>query len=130
MPFRYFEKSSTTATLQHWPARLVPPPRGRSGASCSRQTRTASTTSSSGRAVSRELAPVRLGNRGDVEQAGDPAATRDVGLETVDDRRHALEVRHEVAVLAGRDLDPVGRLVANNRQPLEIVRRHRLLEPP
>ena len=24
---RYFEKSMTTATLQHWPARLVPPPR-------------------------------------------------------------------------------------------------------
>ena len=25
--FMYFEKSITTATLQHWPARLVPPPR-------------------------------------------------------------------------------------------------------
>ena len=29
----YFEKSSTTATLQHCPARLVPPPRERTGAS-------------------------------------------------------------------------------------------------
>ena len=28
----YFEKSRTTATLQHWPARLVPPPRPRTGA--------------------------------------------------------------------------------------------------
>ena len=28
----YFVKSSTTATLQHWPARLVPAPRGRTGA--------------------------------------------------------------------------------------------------
>ena len=27
----YFEKSSTTATLQHCPARLVPPPRARIG---------------------------------------------------------------------------------------------------
>ena len=34
---RYFEKSITTATLQHWPARLVPPPRERTGASCARQ---------------------------------------------------------------------------------------------
>ena len=31
MRFRYFEKSMTTATLQHWPARLVPAPRGRIG---------------------------------------------------------------------------------------------------
>ena len=30
--FMYFVKSSTTATLQHWPARLVPAPRGRTGA--------------------------------------------------------------------------------------------------
>ena len=29
MRCRYFDMSSTTATLQHWPARLVPPPRGR-----------------------------------------------------------------------------------------------------
>lgn len=28
----YFEKSRMTATLQHWPAREVPPPRARSGA--------------------------------------------------------------------------------------------------
>ena len=33
------EKSSTTATLQHWPARTVPPPRVRTGAPCSRHDR-------------------------------------------------------------------------------------------
>ena len=49
MRARYFEQSSTTATLQHWPARLVPPPRGRIGASCARQTSTAATTSSTSR---------------------------------------------------------------------------------
>ena len=38
--FRYFEQSITTATLQHWPARLVPPPRERIGAPCARQTAT------------------------------------------------------------------------------------------
>ena len=32
MRFMYFEKSMMTATLQHWPARLVPAPRGRIGA--------------------------------------------------------------------------------------------------
>ncbi len=37
----YFVKSRTTATLQHWPARLVPAPRGRTGASNSRQAATA-----------------------------------------------------------------------------------------
>ncbi len=34
----YFVKSNTTATLQHWPARLVPPPRDSIGAPCSRHT--------------------------------------------------------------------------------------------
>ena len=29
--FMYFVKSSTTATLQHWPARLVPAPLGSTG---------------------------------------------------------------------------------------------------
>ena len=40
------EKSSTTATLQHWPAREVPAPRVRTGAPNRRQTATAATTSS------------------------------------------------------------------------------------
>jgi len=43
------EWSTTTATLQVWPARLVPQPRGRTGAPCSRQAATAATTSSASR---------------------------------------------------------------------------------
>src|SRR5438067_2382414 len=43
---RYLEWSITTATLQHCPARLVPPPRERTGAPCARQTSTVATTSS------------------------------------------------------------------------------------
>ncbi len=39
-------QSSTTAALQHWPARLVPPPRESSGTSNSRHTATASTAAS------------------------------------------------------------------------------------
>ena len=31
-PFMYLVKSKTTATLQHWPARLVPAPLGSTGA--------------------------------------------------------------------------------------------------
>ena len=46
MRFRYFDMSRTTATLQHWPARLVPAPRGRMGAPASRQARMVATTSS------------------------------------------------------------------------------------
>src|SRR5207248_3943462 len=41
----YFEKSRTTATLQHWPASDVPPPRARIGAPCFRARATAATTS-------------------------------------------------------------------------------------
>jgi hypothetical protein len=43
---RYFDQSTTTATLQHWPARLVPPPRDSIGASCARHTSMVVTTSS------------------------------------------------------------------------------------
>ena len=32
MRLRYFDQSMTTAVLQHWPARLVPPARERTGA--------------------------------------------------------------------------------------------------
>ena len=39
----YFVKSSTTATLQHWPARLVPAPRGSTGAPNFRHAATAAT---------------------------------------------------------------------------------------
>ena len=45
----YLEKSSTTATLQHWPASEVPPPRQSRGAPNSRQTEIAARTSSASR---------------------------------------------------------------------------------
>src|SRR5579862_3583209 len=45
-PCMYFDQSSTMATLQHWPARLVPPPRDRTGAPYLRQAATVCTTSS------------------------------------------------------------------------------------
>src|SRR5216117_2477747 len=45
----YLEKSSTTATLQHCPAREVPPPRQRMGALNSRASVIAATTSSASR---------------------------------------------------------------------------------
>src|SRR5207248_1311966 len=45
----YFDQSSMTATLQHWPPRLVPPPRDSTGTACSRHTATASTASSTSR---------------------------------------------------------------------------------
>ena len=51
----YFVKSSTTATLQHWPARLVPAPRGSTGAPNCRHTATAATTSSASRGTTRPI---------------------------------------------------------------------------
>src|SRR4051812_49297251 len=43
---QYFDQSMTTPSLQHCPARLVPPPRERTGTPCSRHTRTVSTAAS------------------------------------------------------------------------------------
>ena len=45
----YLEKSITTATLQHWPARLVPVPRPVIGAPSFRHISTARTTSATWR---------------------------------------------------------------------------------
>src|SRR5262249_49142374 len=59
----YLEKSITTATLQHWPARLVPQPRPRTGAPWRRAAATVSTTAAPSRGVTtpmgawRELEP-------------------------------------------------------------------------
>ena len=53
----YFEKSMTTATLQHWPARLVPPPRERIGAPCAGRRATVATTSSTSAGARRRSAP-------------------------------------------------------------------------
>ena len=51
----YFEKSMTTATLQHCPARLVPPPRERIGAPNSRQAATVATTSATSIGMTRPM---------------------------------------------------------------------------
>ena len=47
--FIYFVKSNTTATLQHWPAKLVPAPRARTGAPYFLHAATAAITSASSR---------------------------------------------------------------------------------
>jgi hypothetical protein len=44
--WQYLVQSMTTASLQHWPARLVPPPRDSTGAPSSRHTATASAPAS------------------------------------------------------------------------------------
>ena len=55
----YFEKSRMTATLQHWPARLVPAPRDSTGAPYSRQSATAAMTSFSSRGMTRPIGGCR-----------------------------------------------------------------------
>src|SRR5882762_578451 len=55
MRFMYFVKSSTTATLQHWPARLVPAPRGSTGAPNLRHAATVATTSWSSRGTTNPM---------------------------------------------------------------------------
>jgi len=59
MRFRYLEKSSTTAALHPWPARLVPPPRESTGAPNLRQTVTAATTSASSLGTTSPIEEVR-----------------------------------------------------------------------
>jgi hypothetical protein len=49
----------TTATLQHWPARLVPPPRLSTGAPKSRQVATVATTSSTVRGTTTPIGTCR-----------------------------------------------------------------------
>ena len=59
MRFMYFVKSSTTATLQLWPARLVPEPRASIGASNDLHTATAARTSSSSRGTTTPMGTCR-----------------------------------------------------------------------
>ena len=54
-PCMYFEKSRTTATLQVWPATLVPPPRERTAASNSRQAATVAITSAASLGTTRPM---------------------------------------------------------------------------
>jgi hypothetical protein len=59
MRLRCFEKSMMTAALQPWPARLVPVPRPRMGASSSRHAFTVSTTSSTVRGITTPIGTCR-----------------------------------------------------------------------
>ena len=59
MRFMYLEKSSTTATLQHWPHRLVPPPRERMGARYLRHSSTVASTSSAWRGITTPMGTCR-----------------------------------------------------------------------
>jgi hypothetical protein len=57
--WQYLVQSITTASLQHWPARLVPPPRDRMGAPASRQTATAATAASTLRGTTTPMGTCR-----------------------------------------------------------------------
>src|SRR6266487_5075155 len=56
---QYLDQSSTTAVLVHCPARLVPPPRDRTGAPCSRHTATASAAASTVRGTTTPIGTCR-----------------------------------------------------------------------
>jgi hypothetical protein len=55
----YLEKSRTTATLQHCPARLVPVPRGSTGAPYRRHVATAAITSPASSGMTRPIGTCR-----------------------------------------------------------------------
>ena len=74
-----------------------------------------------GRAVCREIRLVRVRDGGYLEQPGDAAAARHIGLEAVHDVHHPMEVREDVPVLAGCDLDSRWSLVPDPPQSLEVV---------
>ncbi len=57
--WQYLVQSITTASLQHWPARLVPPPRERTGAPASRQTATAATAAAALRGTTTPMGTCR-----------------------------------------------------------------------
>src|SRR5438552_4300538 len=56
---QYLDQSSTTAVFVHCPARLVPPPRERTGAPCSRHTATASAAASTVRGTTTPIGTCR-----------------------------------------------------------------------
>src|SRR5437764_467553 len=146
--FRYFEQSMTSATLQHWPARLVPPPRMVMGAPKRRAAATDSTTSCGVRGTTTPIgtwrsldrsveqtarlpSPKRLDQSGVSQEAGDPPAARDVGLNDVERLRfeEQTEVGWLVTVLSARDLHPGRCAVAQQPQPRHVGAHHRLFEP-
>src|SRR5438105_13859783 len=72
---------------------------------------------------------VRVRDRGNVEQARNATAPRDIRLQAVDRFDHSVEVQEDVAVLTRSDFDARGTLLTHAPQPVEVVRRYRLLEP-
>src|SRR2546423_947080 len=111
--FRYFEKSTITATFDACPARLVPPPRESTGASGARQVlggapppaRAEGGGGDRRRAVRRQVDPVGGGEPAHRQEAGDATAARHVGLQAVDGVEQVDEVPRDVRVLARRDLE-------------------------
>jgi hypothetical protein len=57
--WQYLVQSITTASLQHWPARLVPPPRDSTGTPARRQTATAATAASTVRGTTTPMGTCR-----------------------------------------------------------------------
>ena len=81
------------------------------------------------RAVRREVEVEGRRQRACPQEAGDPAAARDVRLQAVDAAEEVAEVGRHVGVLAGGDVKAGRRAVAQQPQALEVGRAHRLLVP-
>src|SRR5205814_963067 len=73
------------------------------------------------RAVGRDVDRVRICQAGGGEKTRDSPAARDVGLEAVDAADEVPEVSRDVRVLAGRDLEPGGALVADEAEALDVI---------
>ena len=80
-------------------------------------------------AVPRDVEPVPGRKACNLQQPGDPPAARYIRLEAVDAADEVPEVRRDVRVLAGCNLEPRRSCVADEPQPLEVVRGDGLLEP-
>src|SRR6185437_14042928 len=84
-----------------------------------------------GRAVSRKISVVCFAQRGGLQKSGYAAAPRGVRLLHVNCAgfQHSAEVPKCIAIFAGRYLHGRRGVLAHLSQPLDIVRRNRLLEP-
>src|SRR5207248_3168015 len=83
------------------------------------------------RAVGGDLEAVAVRESGELEEPRDAAAAGDVELEAVDRARleQVERVARDVDVLACRDLETGGALLAHEPQSLEVGGGDRLLEP-
>ena len=73
----------------------------------------------------------RLAQRGDLQERRDAAAARGIGLLHIDRARleHAAHVVDSIRIFAGGDFHASGGTVPYRSQPIQVVRRYRLLEP-